>query len=711
MSEVIHDQMGKNGFFWFHGVVEDIDDPMKLGRVRVRCIEYHTQNKEELPTEHLPWATVLVPATSSSVSGKGISPTGLLQGSWVVGFFRDGNNFQDPIIIGSIHGIPAYPANIAQGFNDPEGKWPNKDHLNEPDTNRLVRGESLEKTIVEKKKKERIVGVKTALQPWLKWEEKETEYAAQYPKNHVMETESGHIVELDDTPEKERIGIYHKAGTWMEIHPDGTKVEKIVGEDNEIVLSDKKLLVKGNCYLNMDGAVTTLKTAKDFYIEIGGDVLVHTKGNVVMETDKNFEHRIHGTYTVASDGGMLFVAPRIDFNPEGVQPGLASSPNLSLGQASPMLKRSALSQDALSKLQDKNSDVFLNTDYLKGLNAQPFSLGLQKATDQSGNALKSWGDNQGSLTSVLNGENKTSTIPSNITQPAKITSIDSSSLYSESKLLQNNAIESLSSIGTDEQVIKASQTEKVQVDAAIAARTSQTTQLQQVVGESNVNLVTTNPSLVSTQTAITTETAIIPTQNSTSVVEPLGQNIGGVLNSSDSGLGSVGETLQQLGSNINLSSIAAIGAGIGLAGVGGPAGVAVGGAVGGILAVLNPVAAIQAVNTAANISVTTVPSPSSFLSSGPQDITNLSAIPLPPVGGGLSGSVTDTALIDIGGQAIPTQSLYAVSGGKATLISAYPGRDSTESAVRGIPAIPIVAFESEFPTLKEDITEIDGGEF
>jgi len=714
-SYTIHDQMGKNGFYWFHGVVEDNNDPLKLGRVRVRCFEYHTHNKEDLPTEDLPWATLLMPATSSSVSGKGHSPTGLLKGSWVIGFFRDGVNFQDPIVIGSFHGIPGYPSTPSLGFNDPDGKWPNKDHLEEPDTNRLSRNESIEKTIVEKKRKDKVSGVETAIQSWLKWDEKETPYAAEYPKNHVLETESGHIIELDDTPDKERIGVYHKAGTWMEIHPDGSKVEKVVGEDNEIILSDKKLLIKGNCYMNMDGAVTTLKAAKDFYIEIGGDVLVHTKGNVVMETDKNFEHRVHGTYTVASDGNMMFVAPRIDFNPEGVQPGLASSPNLSNAQVSPFIK-SAIPSDALTQLQDRMGNVFLNTDYLKNLNGQSSGgKGLQTAVLPDGTSAKSWGNNQANLSNVVSGENNTATIPSNLPKGSKVSDVDSK-LYNSDEIAVNNRTQTLKEIGSDEQNIQSSATEKAQVDAAIASRATQQVELQQVVGESNVDLINTDQSILAAGTETTTEVSTTTaTIASAGGSDPLGQNIGGVLNSAGESLSAIpkaiGETLQSLSSGINLTNVVAIGAGIGLGGVGGAVGTSVGGAFAGVLAFINPAAAIQAVNTGANVATAVAPAPSSFLSSGPQNITNLSAVPLPPVGGGLSGNVTDVNLVDVGAPGIPTQSLYAVPGGKATLISAYPGRSDVGSATQGIPAIPIVAFESEFPPITASPIEIDGGEF
>ena len=83
------DFVGKEGFYWWHGVVEDVNDPLKLGRCRVRVFGYHTDNLQELPTPDLPWAHPIQPITSAAVSGIGMSPTGLLPGSHVLGFFMD----------------------------------------------------------------------------------------------------------------------------------------------------------------------------------------------------------------------------------------------------------------------------------------------------------------------------------------------------------------------------------------------------------------------------------------------------------------------------------------------------------------------------------------------------------------------------------------------------------------------------------------------
>jgi hypothetical protein len=46
---------------WFIGVVEDRMDPEYMGRVKVRCLGHHTENKTEILTEDLSWSTVMAP--------------------------------------------------------------------------------------------------------------------------------------------------------------------------------------------------------------------------------------------------------------------------------------------------------------------------------------------------------------------------------------------------------------------------------------------------------------------------------------------------------------------------------------------------------------------------------------------------------------------------------------------------------------------------
>ena len=111
--------IGLDGFIWFIGVVEDRQDPYLIGRVRVRCFGHHTGNKTELPTEDLPWAQVMLPVTSAGISGIGQSPIGLVEGSHVFGFFRDGEARQEPIVMGSMPGYPGELGDTEKGFYSP----------------------------------------------------------------------------------------------------------------------------------------------------------------------------------------------------------------------------------------------------------------------------------------------------------------------------------------------------------------------------------------------------------------------------------------------------------------------------------------------------------------------------------------------------------------------------------------------------------------
>lgn len=95
----------RDGFWWWVGVVEDRMDPLKLGRVKIRITGYHTDNKSELPTQDLPWAMPMQPIFSAAIAGKGQSPLGPLEGTWCVGFFADGAECQQPIVMGTLGGI------------------------------------------------------------------------------------------------------------------------------------------------------------------------------------------------------------------------------------------------------------------------------------------------------------------------------------------------------------------------------------------------------------------------------------------------------------------------------------------------------------------------------------------------------------------------------------------------------------------------------
>ena len=99
-NEVMQYQVGADGFVWWMGVVESLQDPLKVGRAKVRIIGAHVEDKSQLSTNDLPWAIPLMP-----VSGATAVPN-YKPGDWVVGFFMDGELRQQPIIMGVLPAIP-----------------------------------------------------------------------------------------------------------------------------------------------------------------------------------------------------------------------------------------------------------------------------------------------------------------------------------------------------------------------------------------------------------------------------------------------------------------------------------------------------------------------------------------------------------------------------------------------------------------------------
>ena len=295
--------MGKDGFCWFIGVIEDREDPEQMGRVRVRALGFHNEDLNKMPKEDLPWATVLSTTSDPAMNGLGSTPPFLVEGSWVVGFFQDAEDKQHPIVLGSLPGFNLEKPDFSKGFSDPKGKYPRQE--GEPDTNRLARGTMAEKhPSLIKRRRLKQTKVPKATEPFLNkvdpdavqetrgsWDEIEpkSNTVSQYPYNHVHESEVGHVYEVDDTPGGERIHSYHSTGSFEEIHPKGDKMVKVVGNNYEIIMKDSNVLISGNVNVTIEGTKREL-----------------VKGDYILEVEGNYTEKIHKNHRVkigAGDGG------------------------------------------------------------------------------------------------------------------------------------------------------------------------------------------------------------------------------------------------------------------------------------------------------------------------------------------------------------------------------------------------------------------------
>jgi len=468
------DYLGENGFVWWQGVVEDINDPLQLGRCRVRIFGYHSRSKSDIPTEDLPWAHPIQPLTDAAISGIGNSPTGLVAGSHVMGFFRDGTDAQQPVMFGSIGGIPltrdASPLKLYQryvvqagdtlwaladydlskvyvvaegdnlfqisgqsmsevdrwmeanpqikneneilagdvlyspeakerldydtatkeqrelagkkrnawkfanpqitdwnnlqagtelnvpdfvegemGFTDPDGVYPEYE-VGQPDTNKLARG--IRSGIVVTKEKNRQKYIPRAEIPkalgdvpsntkpnWQRsestpdnlannwdreqkgydlggnygnyWDEHIIQYNAKYPDNKVFQTKGGHIQEFDDSIGSSRIHTYHNSGTFTEIKPVGSKVEKIMRDNYNLILGDDYVHVGGNVKIMVgptgesSGAVRSHNyPTSNISILVRGDADIQVDRNINAYVGQNLFTNVAGNATAVVSGAV-----------------------------------------------------------------------------------------------------------------------------------------------------------------------------------------------------------------------------------------------------------------------------------------------------------------------------------------------------------------------------------------------------------------------
>lgn len=247
--------LGSEGFQWWVGIAEDVKgDPKQLGRIKVRIIGEH----DDLEAQFLPWCTILMSPTSASQSGKGMSPVGIMENSYVIGFYIDGADKQFPMVIGTFHGMQDL---------DP----------NKSDMNLLARG-------INKLTNRKFTGPEPA-----------PSYKAKYPMNQVFESRSGHVIEIDDSEGDERIHIYHRKGTYIEINKNGRVVIKSVDSSIDVTDKEKQIYAKGDIKITSEENIS-IQSSKGIKMAAPGGVTI-TEGSLVVRGSISSTVGVTGCFT------------------------------------------------------------------------------------------------------------------------------------------------------------------------------------------------------------------------------------------------------------------------------------------------------------------------------------------------------------------------------------------------------------------------------
>ena len=318
---------GMDGFIWWMGIVESRQDPLTLGRCQVRIFNWHSPSLADIPSENLPWAHPV----NSLNSGSFTTPR---ESDMVFGFFADGRNGQVPIIVGVVPNFPIDKGKF-EGFKDlrtadqleAAPKKPNQNaetyplnnRLNESSLSRMAVNKTVGNTVVATRRKG--IEKNIPIAGGGNWAEPFPGFNAKYPYNQVIESESGHAFELDDTPNDERVTINHRTGTADEFYPSGSKLEKITKNKYEIIMNDDFVFIKGECNITI---------GNDANIKINGKALVEANE---MDVTVKKDFRLRAANIKIESAGKIDVKASGKINQQGSDINLKASTKVAIGAA------------------------------------------------------------------------------------------------------------------------------------------------------------------------------------------------------------------------------------------------------------------------------------------------------------------------------------------------------------------------------------------
>lgn len=208
------------------------------------------------------------------------------------------------------------------GFVDPDGVYPTADYSGQADTNKLARG-VYAGTAAEDKSLNRAVAI--PITQGDTFDQPINPYNAKYPYNKVFQSESGHVVEYDDTPGSERINVYHASGTFTEIDAIGNMTRRVVGSDYQITDGNGYVRVEGRCNISVGGSANVYVSADanievdgDVSVQAGNDIDVYAAGRITVSGGEALDLRGTDVYISADNDMHITAGGKINTTAQGV---------------------------------------------------------------------------------------------------------------------------------------------------------------------------------------------------------------------------------------------------------------------------------------------------------------------------------------------------------------------------------------------------------
>lgn len=248
------------------------------------------------------------------------------------------------------------------------------------------------------------------------------DYTSLYPFNNVKETRAGFVFETDNTEGNKRYHEYHPSGTHKEIHHDGTKVEKIIGDDYEIITKDKNVLIRGNCNVTIVGDCKMLVQG-DKYEEIEGDLFQTIHGDRITKiqgsdiksvvTDQGTSIKGNRTTRVALDDNQTIVGNQTEQVAKKKRETVVESVTESFGKHTTTVDKSTFRQSVGNIVEVTGGDLMFGAagkSEFGSAGDQTFKTEANQTIEVATNQTKTVGGNESNTVSG----NQTDSISGNL---------------------------------------------------------------------------------------------------------------------------------------------------------------------------------------------------------------------------------------------------------------------------------------------------------